>query len=94
MNQMLVARNGNGFYLVARVWRNNGGLHMKNFDVYEFENFMDQFLKEHPEVVREQHRGWSSFWDVKINPETTHIHKEDLLPDDLYGFRWHTHKSH
>jgi len=67
---------------------------MENFDAYDFEKFMDQFMKEHPDVTLAQQRGWRSFWDVKIDPATTQIHKEDLLPDDLYGFRWNTHKPH
>jgi len=67
---------------------------MENFDAFEFERFMERFLTDHPDVVREQHEGWSSFWEVKIDPATSRINKEDLLPDDLYGFRWNTHKPH
>ena len=54
--------------------------------VSDFEIFMNQFLKEHPEVVEEQRRGWRSFWEVKIDPATSHFGKEDFVRDDHYGF--------
>ena len=56
--------------------------------VSDFMNFMDQYLKEHPEVVEEQRRGWSSFWEVKIDPAASNFSKEDIVPDDHYGFSW------
>lgn len=60
----------------------------------EFANFMGQFLLAHPETIEEQLSGWRSFWDVKIHHETAHPGKEDLVPDDQYGFRWHLQKPH
>lgn len=33
--------------------------------VSEFTLFMDKYLKEHPEVVKDQQRGWAIYW----NPE-------------------------
>ena len=62
--------------------------------VSEFETFMSQFLQAHPEVVEEQRRGWRSFWEVKIDRETAHFGKEDVVQDDQYGFRWHTERPH
>jgi hypothetical protein len=55
--------------------------------VSDFEIFMNQFLKEHPEVVEEQKRGWRSFWEVKIDPAAPNFSKEDIVRDDQYGFR-------
>jgi Protein of unknown function (DUF3460) len=60
----------------------------------EYESFIDQFLKQHPEIVEEQQRNWCTYWEVKIDPETAHVRKEDLVPDDQYGFRWHTGRPH
>lgn len=61
--------------------------------VSEFETFMNRFLQAHPEVVAEQRRGWRSFWEVKIDRKTAHVSKEDIVPDDQYGFRWHAKKQ-
>lgn len=55
--------------------------------VSDFEIFMGKFLKDHPEVVEQQRRGWSSFWQVKIDPAASNFRKEDLVPDDHYGFK-------
>ena len=35
--------------------------------VSEFEQFMDQFLGQHPEVVRDQRKGWYIFWNRKTD---------------------------
>jgi hypothetical protein len=62
--------------------------------ISEFETFMNQFLQSHPEVIEEQRRNWRSFWEPEIHHETAHPRKEDLVPDDQYGFRWRPHKPH
>ncbi len=36
-----------------------------HYDVFEFTAFMDQYLKVHPEVVRDQQRGWNIYWNPK-----------------------------
>ena len=56
--------------------------------VSDFEILMEKFLKDHPEVVEEQRRGWSSFWEVKVDPAATKFSSEDIVPDDHYGFKW------
>jgi len=33
--------------------------------VSEFMVFIDAYLKEHPEVVKDQRRGWDIFWKPK-----------------------------
>jgi hypothetical protein len=36
----------------------------------EFMNFLDRFLDEHPEVVKDQQRGWDIYWKPqKVNLE-------------------------
>jgi Protein of unknown function (DUF3460) len=62
--------------------------------VSEFTRFIDQFLKEHPDVVEEQVRNWREFWEPEIDPATAHARKEDVVPDDQYGFRQHTEETH
>ena len=47
--------------------------------VSDFEKFMNQYLKDHPEVVKEQRRGWRSFWEVNIDPADSMFGKQDLL---------------
>lgn len=54
--------------------------------VSDFEIFMAQFMKDHPEEVVKQKAGWNSFWNVKVDPASHVIHKEDIVPDDHYGF--------
>jgi Protein of unknown function (DUF3460) len=54
--------------------------------VSEFTNFIDHFLKVHPEVIEEQRRNWRSFWEPDIDPATSHVSKEDIVPDHHYGF--------
>ncbi|MFA5081779.1 MAG: DUF3460 family protein [Hydrogenophilaceae bacterium] len=31
----------------------------------EFMEFMDQFLRDHPEVVKDQQVGWAIFWNPR-----------------------------
>jgi len=35
--------------------------------VSEFTQFIDTFLKEHPDVVEDQHTGWNIFWDHDVD---------------------------
>ena len=60
--------------------------------VSEFTAFINHYLEEHPDVVKEQHRGWRIYWDHKIDlAEQARIAK-DRVPDDGYGFHasaWH-----
>ena len=54
--------------------------------VSDFEIFMNQFLKEHPEVVEARMRGYRSFWEVKIEPANANVSKENIVRDEHYGF--------
>ncbi len=55
--------------------------------VSDFEKFIDQYKIEHPEVVIEQRRGWSSFWEADVKPGDRENAKGSLAPDDQYGFQ-------
>lgn len=54
--------------------------------VSEFTAFMDHFLKEHPEVVEEQMRGYNFFFNPEIDREELENANEGSIPDDHYGF--------
>ncbi len=57
---------------------------MQGAYVSEFTRFMDKFLKEHPEVVEDQQRGWNIFWDKEVDPAAISKAEEDSVPFDDY----------
>ncbi|WP_025918047.1 DUF3460 family protein [Herminiimonas sp. CN] len=54
--------------------------------VSEFEQFMDKFLEQHPEVVRSQHKGWYIFWDHKVDFDDLKKAGEDSAPVKGYDY--------
>lgn len=36
-----------------------------HYDAFEFTEFMDAYLKAHPEVLIDQKRGWNIYWNPK-----------------------------
>lgn len=48
--------------------------------VSEFEIFMDQYMKDHPEEVINKLRGWREFWQPGTSRSAT-----NLPPKDPYG---------
>lgn len=54
--------------------------------VSEFTNFMNHYLKEHPEVAEEQTCGYNFFWNPEIDREELENADKDNVPDDHYGF--------
>jgi hypothetical protein len=41
-----------------------------HYDAFEFTAFMDKYLKEHPEVVKDKRRGWNIYWNpTRVDPE-------------------------
>ena len=61
--------------------------------VSEFAEFMNHYLMEHPEEIEEQKHGWDFFWSPEIDSSAPKITKDDIVPDDCYGFNWHTEPS-
>jgi len=57
--------------------------------VSEFEKFLNNFLEAHPEAVREQHAGWSIYWDKKVDLQAIDRARQDKVPDDQYGFNYY-----
>lgn len=64
------------------------GKQMDKEYVSEFTGFIDGYLKDHPEVVEDQKRGWDIFWNPKIDPVAQGKAQEDIVEDDSYGFSW------
>lgn len=54
--------------------------------VSEFTHFMDDFLKDHPEAVRDQKTGYRIWWDKQIDLTAAEKARLDRVPDDGYGF--------
>lgn len=63
---------------------------MKPNSVYvsEFEQFMNRFLEEHPEVPEDQRRGRLIYWDQKVDLADLEKAARDSVPEDGYGFRY------
>ncbi len=54
--------------------------------VSEFTRFIDRYLAEHPEVVKDQKRGWKIYWEHQVDFQALKEAGEDAVPDDAYGF--------
>lgn len=65
--------------------------------VSEFTEFMDQYLKDHPEVVRDRSVGFGIFWNRKVDFSAQAQAAKDIEPGDAYGFAysvWSRVKNH
>ncbi len=56
--------------------------------VSEFTKFMDDYLKQHPEVVEDQRQGWDIYWNPQVDLAALKEAEENSVPDDEYGFAW------
>lgn len=54
--------------------------------VSEFTRFIEGYLAEHPDVVKDQKTGWNIYWDHKVDFQAIKEAQEDAVPDDSYGF--------
>lgn len=54
--------------------------------VSDFTGFIDHYLAEHPEVLKEQHDGRLLYWDKKVDLAAQAKAEQDSAPDDGYGF--------
>ena len=54
--------------------------------ISEFTGFIDQYLKVHPEVVKDQWVGREIYWDKKVDFVDEKKAVEDQVPEDGYGF--------
>lgn len=56
--------------------------------VSEFTRFMEQYLDEHPEVVRDRQVGFNIFWNRKVDLKALAQAEKDSEPNDSYGFAY------
>lgn len=54
--------------------------------VSEFAMFMDAYLKEHPEVVADQHVGRAIYWDKHVDLAELERAEKDSVPVDGYYY--------
>jgi len=54
--------------------------------VSEYTDFMNRFLREHPEVVEDQWVGRALYWDRNVDFRDQERAQQDRVPDDCYGF--------
>lgn len=58
----------------------------KTGNVFEFMQFMDGLLRLHPEIVRDQHHGWATYWQPEVVLVEMQKTREDSVPiDDHLG---------
>jgi hypothetical protein len=49
--------------------------------VSEFEQFMDDFIHRHPEVIESQREGWYQFWERDVDFEEWEEEAKDSVPN-------------
>ncbi len=54
--------------------------------VSEFTEFIDQFIEQNPEVVKNQRRGWYIFWDHNVDLSELERAKKDSIPPTPYYY--------
>jgi hypothetical protein len=52
--------------------------------VSEFEQFLNSYLHRHPEVERDQRRGWDIWWDHRIDLDELDRQRQDTVPVKTY----------
>lgn len=54
--------------------------------VSEFEQYMDAFLKRHPDVVCDQERGWYIWWDHRLDLDAVEKERASEVPAKPYPY--------
>ena len=54
--------------------------------VSEFEQFLNGFLAEHPEVEQDRRRGWYIWWDHRIDLDELDKQRTDTVPKKSYHY--------
>jgi hypothetical protein len=52
--------------------------------VSEFEQFLSTYLQRHPEVERDQRRGWDIWWDHRVDLDELDRQRKDTVPVKTY----------
>lgn len=54
--------------------------------VSEFGQFIDQYLRQHPAVARDQKRGWYIWWDHNVDLDELHKQHADEVKVKPYSY--------
>ena len=54
--------------------------------ISEFDNFIEGFLRQHPEVVADRERGWNIWWDHRIDLDELDKQHADTVPEKPYHY--------
>ena len=54
--------------------------------VSEFDQFLNSYLKQHPEVEEDQMRGWYIWWDRRLNLDELEKERKDTVPAKPYQY--------
>lgn len=54
--------------------------------VSEFDQFMGQYLAQRPQVVEDRQRGWTIYWDHRIDPDELDQQRENAVPEKPYHY--------
>ncbi|WP_426207866.1 DUF3460 family protein [Massilia sp. TWP1-3-3] len=54
--------------------------------VSEFEQFLNGFLAEHPEVQEERQRGWYIWWDHRVDLDELDKQRQDAVARKPYSY--------
>ncbi|HEX8606064.1 MAG TPA: DUF3460 family protein [Pseudoduganella sp.] len=54
--------------------------------VSEFEQFLNQYKEEHPQVEVEQRRGWKIWWDHRQDLDAVDRQKKDSVQTKPYYY--------
>lgn len=55
--------------------------------VSPFEQFMGEFLRQHPDVIEDQERGWYIWWDHRLDLDEAERQAEDEVPAKPYPYQ-------
>lgn len=54
--------------------------------VSEFDQFIDNYMVEHPEVTADQRRGWYIWWDHLVDLKDLEKQHDDAVPVKPYQY--------
>lgn len=54
--------------------------------VSEFEQFMDHYLQQHPEVEADKLRAWRLWWEIPVRPGLPGHDEKNAVPRQAYCY--------
>lgn len=54
--------------------------------VSEFEQFMDGFLAQRPDVEEDRQRAWYIWWDHRVDLDELEKQRQDTVPEKPYHY--------